>query len=122
MAATFSSFEAHHGNTTNKGIQIFSAKCAQCHDAQVNAAAAAGHKQGPNLNGLFGRQSGTTPSNYSYSASNKDKAVVWGEETLSDYLLDPKAYIRGTKMDFPGLKKAQDRADLIAYLRESTAN
>ncbi|VFQ96236.1 unnamed protein product [Cuscuta campestris] len=119
MAETFSSFEAHHGNST-KGYQIYSAKCAQCHDAQVNAAAA-GHKQGPNLNGLFGRQSGTTPSNYSYSASNKDKAVVWREETLSDYLLHPKTYIRGTKMDFPGLKKAQDRADLIAYLHESTA-
>lgn len=44
---------------------------------------------GPNLNGLFGRQSGTTPG-YSYSAGNKNKAVIWEEKTLYDYLLNPK--------------------------------
>lgn len=44
---------------------------------------------GPNLNGLFGRQSGTTPG-YSYSAANKNKAVDWEEKTLYDYLLNPK--------------------------------
>ncbi|GKV32115.1 hypothetical protein SLEP1_g40744 [Rubroshorea leprosula] len=44
---------------------------------------------GPNLNGLFGRQSGTTPG-YSYSAANKNMAVIWGENTLYDYLLNPK--------------------------------
>lgn len=44
---------------------------------------------GPNLNGLFGRQSGTTPG-YSYSAANKTKAVIWEEKTLYDYLLNPK--------------------------------
>jgi len=45
--------------------------------------------EGPNLNGLFGRQSGTTPG-YSYSAANKNKAVVWTEEALYEYLLNPK--------------------------------
>lgn len=44
---------------------------------------------GPNLNGLFGRQSGTTPG-YSYSAANKNMAVNWEEKTLYDYLLNPK--------------------------------
>lgn len=44
---------------------------------------------GPNLNGLFGRQSGTA-AGYSYSAANKNKAVVWGEDTLYEYLLNPK--------------------------------
>ena len=44
---------------------------------------------GPNLNGLFGRQSGTT-AGYSYSAGNKNKAVVWEENTLYEYLLNPK--------------------------------
>uniref|UniRef100_A0A7N0ZXV0 Cytochrome c domain-containing protein n=1 Tax=Kalanchoe fedtschenkoi TaxID=63787 RepID=A0A7N0ZXV0_KALFE len=74
----------------------------------------------PNLNGLLGRQSGTT-AGYSYSAANKNMAVIWNENTLYDYLLNPKKYIPGTKMVFPGLKKPQDRADLIAYLEESTA-
>lgn len=45
----------------------------------------------------------------------------WGEDTLYDYLLNPKKYIPGTKMVFAGLKKPQDRADLIAYLKEGTA-
>lgn len=44
---------------------------------------------GPNLNGLFGWQSGTT-AGYSYSAANKNRAVTWGENTLYDYLLNPK--------------------------------
>ncbi|KAJ6291629.1 hypothetical protein OIU76_023668 [Salix suchowensis] len=76
---------------------------------------------GPNLNGLFGRQSGTT-AGYSYSTANKNMAVIWEEKTLYDYLLNPKKYIPGTKMVFPGLKKPQERADLIAYLKQSTAS
>lgn len=45
--------------------------------------------QGPNLGGLFGRQSGTT-AGFAYSKANKEKGVIWSEETLYDYLLNPK--------------------------------
>jgi len=69
---------------------------------------------------LFGRTSGTA-AGYAYSDANKNKGVLWGEETLFDYLLNPKKYIPGTKMVFPGLKKPQDRADLIAHLKSATA-
>ena len=50
--------------------------------------------QGPNLGGIFGRQSGTIEG-FSYSKANKEKAVHWDENTIYDYLLNPKKYIPG---------------------------
>ncbi len=46
--------------------------------------------------------------------------ITWNEDTLFEYLENPKKYIPGTKMVFAGLKKPQERADLIAYLKDST--
>merc|ERR1711988_747274 len=74
------------------------------------------NKQGPNLWGIVGRVSGTVEG-FSYTAANKNKSVLWGEDTLFEYLLNPKKYIPGTKMNFAGLRKEQDRCDLIAYLK-----
>jgi hypothetical protein len=47
--------------------------------------------------------------------------VIWTEETLFEYLLNPKKYIPKTKMNFPGFKSEQDRADVIAYLKKVTS-
>jgi cytochrome c len=50
-----------------------------------------------------------------------NKGITWADETLFEYLENPKKYIPGTKMVFAGLKKAGERNDLIAYLKSSTS-
>lgn len=78
------------------------------------------NKVGPNLHGVFGRKSGQAEG-YSYTDANKKKGVTWTEQTMSDYLENPKKYIPGTKMAFGGLKKPKDRNDLITYLHKATS-
>ena len=58
---------------------------------------------------------------YSYTDANVKKGIIWTEETLDVYLTNPKKFIPGTKMVFAGLRKKKDRAALIAFLEESSA-
>ena len=53
---------------------------------------------------------------FKYTDANKNSGINWSNETLFDYLANPKKYIKGTNMAFPGFKKEKDRADVIAYL------
>ena len=96
-----------------KGEKVFK-KCKACH-----ALAAGKNKIGPSLHGLFGRTAGTV-SGYKYSAAMKESGIVWDVQTLDEFLAKPKAFMPKTKMTFVGLKKEQDRQDIIAYLQEST--
>ncbi|XP_071950061.1 cytochrome c-like [Antedon mediterranea] len=98
-----------------KGAAIFKQKCTQCHVIDNSGK----HKQGPNLKGMYGRKTGQA-AGFSYTDANKNKGITWSEETLWEYLYNPKKYIPGTKMVFAGLKKKTERADLIAFLKEET--
>lgn len=95
------------------GEKVFR-KCKACHALEAGK-----NKVGPSLHGVFGRTAGTEEG-FKYSDAMKESGIVWSEETLDVYLTKPKDMVPGTRMAFPGLKKEQDRADVIAYLKEAT--
>lgn len=94
----------------NRGAKV-AKKCASCHNIAKGAAA----KVGPNLYGVVGRAKGAM-AGFAYSEGVKAKGGIWDRDSLNQFLTKPKEYIAGTKMAFAGLKKPQDRADVIFYL------
>ena len=103
------------------GEKVFK-KCDACHDVGENAK----DKPAPNLNGLFGRAAGSVDG-FKYSngmTGSAETGLVWDEATIFEYIADPRAYLRKVsgnpkaKAKMPlKLKKEQDRADVIAYLK-----
>jgi cytochrome c len=111
-SANASAADAFHGE------QVFK-QCKVCHAVGPGAKAGVG----PEQNNLIGSKAASRPG-YNYSPAMKaagEKDLVWTEENLDKYLENPKALVPGTKMIFPGLKKPEDRADVIAYLKTQTA-
>jgi len=97
-----------------KGKKVFN-RCKACHVADE-----AKNKIGPTLLGVFGRKAGMIEG-FKYSDAMKEADVVWSEETIAEYVKKPKDFIPGNKMAFAGLRKDSQIEDLIAYLKEETA-
>ena len=85
-------------------------KCAACHSIKPGE-----NKIGPSLHGVVGRPSHSIEG-FNYSEAMKAYNVTWTDEELSKYLENPRGVVAGTKMIFVGLKKEDERANLIAYL------
>jgi cytochrome c len=75
---------------------------------------------GPSLANLWNRKAGTLASFPRYSSALKSSGVVWNDKTLDEWIKDPQHLIPGNDMTFQGLKNEQQRADLLAFLKQAT--
>ena len=102
--------------SVDKGQKIFK-KCSACHTYNKEGA----NKVGPNLWNLINSPKANVEG-FAYSKELAEFGGQWGYEELAQFLYKPKEYIKGTKMNFSGLKKVQDRANLVLFLREQSEN
>lgn len=93
------------------GKSIFDQTCHNCHSLNVGV-----NKIGPSLWHVVGRPSASI-NGFEYSAAMKDLHTEWTPAALDAYLSNPRADVHGVKMYFRGLPKAEDRANVIAYLQ-----
>lgn len=101
------------------GEAVF-AKCKSCHTIEAGGP----NGTGPNLHGVLGRVSGTH-AGFAYSAAMVEHGKTigaWTFEELSEFVAAPQKHTPGTKMTFVGLKKPEDRINLIAYLNTQGSN
>ena len=94
-----------------KGKKVFK-KCTSCHTSNSGGK----NRVGPNLWNIVNSERGKS-GGFKYSKALVAKSGNWTYESLDAFLTKPKAYIKGTRMSFAGIRKAADRAALIAYLR-----
>jgi cytochrome c len=99
-----------------KGEALVQQQCASCHSFNKGGAAGVG----PNLYGIVGAKM-FAQAGFTYSAAATAKAGgTWTPDTLSAWLVDPNGFAPGTAMSYPGIKKDQARADVIAYLDKNS--
>jgi cytochrome c len=111
--ASLSSALAEHGDAA-RGQQDFRA-CAPCHSLEPDR-----NMTGPSLANLWGRQAGSLPSFDRYSDALKASGVIWDDRALDGWLTDPQRMVPDNQMPFEGIKDALVRADLLAFLKETT--
>jgi cytochrome c2 len=110
VAIVVLAFSPAYGQDAATGQKLFRSQCSICHSPQPGR-----NIVGPSLFGVVGRHSGRIPD-FHYSRANLRSDLTWDPVTLNRYLTSPQQVVPGTLMTFPGLKNAQQRADVIAYL------
>lgn len=92
-------------------------KCGACHTFEEGGA----NKIGPHLFGVLGRDIASVEG-FGYSDALTEKPGEWTYEKIAHFIENPKEFAPGTKMAFAGVKDAEDRADLLLYLRQQNAS
>jgi cytochrome c len=92
------------------------ALCRSCH----TTAPGGDDMTGPNLWGIFGRKAGSKAS-FTYSDDLKNAGWAWDAERLDKWIANPRTVLPGTKMTFIGIPVANDRRDVIAFLKVQTS-
>lgn len=95
------------------GAKVFKTKCGTCHTVEAGK-----NRVGPSLHGVVGRPAASLEG-FRFSESLRDTKLVWDERALNAYLEDPKKVAPKGSMAFTGLKKEQEREDVIAYLKSA---
>ncbi len=114
LAVTATPSFANEIGDADKGEAVFR-ECSSCHSVGQGAK----NRVGPHLNSLFGRRAAAIEGfNYSNGLTRMGKdGLVWDFDLLDRYVENPKAFASDTRMAYKGLKDAQQRADLLAFLR-----
>jgi cytochrome c len=97
-----------------RGQRVFGA-CAPCHSLAPGQ-----NMTGPSLAELWGRKAGTVSSFSRYSSALKSSNIEWNDKTLDEWIQEPQHLVPHNEMTFAGIKDAQQRADLLAFLKEAT--
>jgi len=97
----------------DRGKSVFNA-CSACHSLEPNRS-----MTGPSLADLWNRKAGSLASFPRYSSALKSSGVVWNDKTLDDWVKDPQHLIPGNEMPFEGIRSDQQRADLLAFLKQA---
>jgi cytochrome c len=100
----------------SSGERAFKAKCSTCHTIDQGG----GNGTGPNLHAIIGASHAHAPSFGYSSAMQATSGETWTYENIDHWLENPSSYIRGTSMAFAGLRRDDERADVIAYLASNT--
>jgi cytochrome c len=111
LAITVASTGAAYAADPDNGADLFDSYCSDCHSVAAKIA----NRKGPSLYRVVGRKAGSM-AGFKYSPAMQASNIVWNGTSLNAYLTNPKAVLPTGIMKYKGTPKAEDRADLIAYL------